>query len=101
MNSEDEYQLWIEARRTKTPPAALTDRIMLSVRERDREVSTTRSPESGRETVLQRAIPWLVLSAAAIVLTVRVFSIVSLLVVPSSIADVTMIEPLEEESHEP
>ena len=101
MKSDDEYQLWLDARRSEVPPAGLTDRIMLSVRERDRETSTSRSAESARETVLQRAIPWLVLSAAAIVLTVRVLSIVSLLVVPSSIADVTMIEPLEEDSHEP
>ncbi|MBC7821064.1 MAG: hypothetical protein IAG10_29615 [Planctomycetaceae bacterium] len=74
---------------------------MFSVRELAPEATTSPPLESARKTAWQRAIPYLVLSAAAIMLAVRVFSIVSPLVVPSSIADVTMIEPAKEDSHEP
>lgn len=101
MNSDDEFQMWLNTQRGESPPTELTDRIMVSVREQALEsvISPPRKP--AHETVWQRSIPYLVLSAAAIVLTLRVFSIVSLLVVPTSIAEVTMIEPQEEDSHEP
>ena len=100
MNSEDEYQVWLDARRDESPPKELTDRIMLSVREPGPEAATSPLRESARRTAWQRAIPYLVLTAATIMLAVRVFSILSLFVVPSSIADVTMIEPAKEDSHE-
>ena len=73
---------------------------MLSVRNHAREATTSPPRESACETAWQRAIPYLVLSAAALMLTVRVFSILSPLVVPSSIAEVSMIEQMEEDSDE-
>jgi hypothetical protein len=100
MNSDDEYKLWLDARRSESPPTGLTDRIMLSVRNHAREATTSPPREHARETAWQRAIPYLVLSAAAFMLTVRVFSILSPLVVPSSIAEVSMIEQMEEDSDE-
>lgn len=101
MNSNDEYQAWLNTRRGESPPTGLTDRIMLSVRELPLEATTSPQLESARKTAWQRAIPYLVCSAAALMLAVRLFSMVSLFVVPSSIADVTMIEPAKEDSHEP
>lgn len=101
MSSDDEYQAWLNARRDVSPPTGLTERIMLSVRELAPEATISPLRESARKTAWQRAIPYVVLSAAALMLAVRVFSIVSLFVVPSSIADVTMIEPTKEDSYEP
>ncbi|MFM9961932.1 MAG: hypothetical protein ACKV2Q_11990 [Planctomycetaceae bacterium] len=101
MNSDDEYQAWLNARRDESPPSGLTDRIMLSVRELAPAATTSPPRESARKTAWRRAIPYVVLSAAALMLAVRLFSLVSLFVVPSSIADVTMIEPAKENSYEP
>lgn len=101
MNPDDEYQAWLDARRGDSPPTGLTDRIMLSVRDLALEVPTSPPQVTARKTAWQRAIPYLVLSAAALMLAVRLFSIVSPLVVPTSIADVTMIEAAKEDSHEP
>ncbi len=101
MNPDDEYQAWLTARRSESPPTGLTDRIMSSVRELDPATTTSPPQERARKTAWQRAIPYLVLSAAALMLAVRLFSLVSPFVVPSSIADVTMIDPAKEDSHEP
>lgn len=89
MNSDDEYQAWLDARRGDTPLAGLTDRIMLTVRELAVDSTTSPPRATARKTAWQRAIPYVVLSAAALLLAVRIFSIVSPLMVPTSIADVT------------
>lgn len=95
MNSDDEYQMWLDARRGESPPAEMTDQIMSAVRE-----SVPRMV-SARTTAWQRAIPYLVCSAAALVLAVRLYSVASLFLVPSPDADIAMIEPVEEISNEP
>lgn len=101
MNSDDEYQMWLDARRAESPPTELTERIMVSVREQAQEAVTSPPQVSAHKTVWQRSTPYLVLSAAAVMLAVRALSFVSPLVFPSSIADLTMTEELKEESHGP
>ena len=101
MNSEDEYQAWLNARRGESLPTGLTDRIMSAVRELDQQATRSSRAESAWKTAWQRAIPYLVCSAAALVLAVRLYSIVSLFLVASPDADIAMIEAVEESSHEP
>ena len=101
MNSDDEYQAWLNVRRGESSPADLTDRIMSAVREAARQSETSPQPESAWKTAWQRAVPYLVCSAAAMVLAVRLYSVVSLVLVASPDADVAMIEPVEESSNEP
>lgn len=101
MNSDNEYQAWLDARRGESPPTELTDRVMSAVRESAQPATTSLRVESARKTAWQRAVPYLVCSAAALVLTVRLYSIVSIFVVASPDADMAMIEPVEEISDEP
>ena len=96
MIPEDEYQTWLNKRRGESPSAELTDRIMSAVR----EASTSQPTKPSPKTAWQRAIPYLVCSAAALVLAVRIYSILSLFLAPSAIADVAMIEPSKEIAHE-
>ena len=101
MNSDDEYRAWLDTKRGESPPTGLTDRIMLAVREVAPEATTSPQLESARKTAWQRAVPYLVCSAAALVLAVRLYSFVSVFVVAPSEADIVMTEPGEELSHEP
>ncbi len=100
MNPDDQYQAWLDARRGESPPADLTDRIMSAVREASKSSMKSQPANELRKSAWQRAIPYLVCSAAALVLAVRIYSIVSLFVAPSPISDVAMIEPAKEISHE-
>ena len=100
MNSDDQYQAWLDTRRGEVPSAELTDRIMSAVREVSTPSTMSQPVNELRKTAWQRAIPYLVCSAAALVLAVRICSIVSLFVAPSPISDVAMIEPAKEISHE-
>jgi hypothetical protein len=101
MNPDDEYQAWLNGRRSASPSEELTERIMSAVRESAMSRTSARSTEMTRSTIWQRAIPYLVCSAAALVLSVRIYSIVSLFVVASPIADVAMFESKQELSNEP
>lgn len=94
MNSENDYQAWLDARRGDSSPADLSDRIMVAVRESNSLPKT--SARSVRATALQRAFPYLVCSAAALVLAVRLYSLMSVFVVASSEAEMAMTEPVEE-----
>ncbi len=96
MNSDDGYQAWLDARRGESPPTELADRIMLAVYEAVPETTTSLQLESARKTAWQRAIPYLVCSAAALVLVVRLYSFVSVFVVVSSETEIAMTEPVEE-----
>ena len=100
MNPEDEYGAWLNARRGESQSDELTDRIMSAVHEASMSSTTLPSAPKLPKTTWQRAIPYLVCSAAALVLAVRIYSILSLFLVPSSIADVAMIEPSKEITHE-
>lgn len=95
MNRTDQYQAWLNARRGESPPVEMMDRIMSAVRD-----SSTRA-DSVQKSAWQRVVPYLICSAATVVLAVRLYSVVSLLVVASPDADVAMIEPVEEISDEP
>ena len=100
MNSDDEYQAWLDARRGESPPTGLTDRVMSAVRESAQPATSSSRVEPARKTAWQRAVPYLVCSAAALVLAVRLYSIASIFVVASPDADIAMLEPFEEISHE-
>lgn len=100
MNPDDQYQAWLDTRRGEAPSAELTDRIMSAVREASKSSMKSQPANELRKSAWQRAIPYLVCSAAALVLAVRIYSIVSLFVAPSPISDVAMIEPAKEISHE-
>lgn len=100
MNSDDEYQAWLDARRGESPPTELTDRVMSAVQESARQATGSSHVESARKTAWQRAVPYLVCSAAALVLAVRLYSIVSVFVVASPDAEMAMIEPVEDISDE-
>lgn len=96
MNPDDEYQAWLNTRRGESPPTELTDRIMSAVRGSDYEATTSPQLEFARKTPWQRALPYLVCSAAALVLAVRLYSFVSVFVVVSSETEIAMTEPVEE-----
>ena len=100
MNPEDEYQTWLNKRRGESPSTELTDRIMSAVREASMSSSTSQPAKQSPKTAWQPAIPYLVCSAAALVLAVRIYSILSLFLAPSAITDVAMIEPSKEIAHE-
>ena len=100
MNSDDEYQAWLDARRGESPPTGLTDRVMSAVQESPQQAKRSSRVESARKTAWQRAVPYLVCSAAALVLAVRLYSMVSVFVVASPDADIAMIESVEEISDE-
>ena len=100
MNPDDEYQAWLNARRGESPSAELTDRIMSAVREASLASPILPPANDAPNAAWQRAIPYLVCSAAALVLAVRIYTILSLFLVPSSISDVAMIEPAKEISYE-
>ncbi len=100
MNPDDEYQAWLDARRGESPSAELTDRIMSAVREASMASTILPPTNVAPNTAWPRAIRYLVCSAAALVLAVRIYSIVSLFVSPSLIEDVAMIEPAKEISYE-
>lgn len=100
MISDDDYQAWLSARRGQSPPAELTDRIMSAVRESALNAVAS-PPVSAPATIWQRVVPYLVCSAAAMLLAVRLYSVVSLFVVAAPIADVALVEPAKEVSHEP
>ena len=101
MNPDDEFQAWLNARRGESPPADLTDRIMSAVREPKLPGGASPSRDMLPKTSWWRAFPYLVCSAAALLLTVRLYSIVSLFVVASPVADIALIESEKELSHEP
>ena len=101
MISDDDYQAWLSARRGQSPPAELTDRIMSAVRDSAADVVSFPPPVSAPTTVWQRVVPYLVCSAAAMLLAVRFYSVVSLFVVAAPIADVALVEPAKEVSYEP
>ena len=96
MNSDDEYRAWLDTKRGESPPTELTDRIMLAVRESVQQATTSSRIESARTTAWQRALPYLVCSAAALVLAVRLYSFVSVFVVAGSETEIAMTEPGEE-----
>ena len=96
MNSDDDYQAWLDARRGESTPSGLTDRIMSAVRKPDQEATSSSQPKPARKTAWQRAVPYLVCSAAALVLAVRLYSFVSVFVVVSSETEIAMTEPVEE-----
>lgn len=101
MSSDDEYRTWLETKRRESPPADLTNRIMSAVREPEIPGTASRSTDTSSKTVWQRVLPYLVCSAAALVLAVRLYSVVILFVEASPIADVAMIELEKELTHEP
>ena len=96
MNADDEYQTWLNARRAESPSVDLTDRIMATVRGSAPQPTASPRSASARKTVLQRAVPYLVCSAAVLVLAVRLYSFVSVFVIASSETDIVMTEPVEE-----
>lgn len=96
MNFDDDYQAWLDARRGESPPADLSDRIMAAVRESNSVSSTSERSEPAWETALQRTLPFLVCSAAALVLAVRLYSFVSVFVVAPSEIEFAMTEPVKE-----
>lgn len=96
MNSDDGYRAWLETKRGESPPIELTDRIMLAVREAAPKATTSPQLESARKMSWQRVLPYLVCSAAALVLAVRLYSFVSVFVVVSSETEIVMTEPGEE-----
>ena len=100
MNPDDEYQAWLNARRGESPSAELTDRIISAVRETSLASTILPPANDAPNAAWQRAIPYLVCSAAALVLSVRIYTMLSLFLVPSSISDVAMIEPAKEISYE-
>ena len=100
MNPDDDYQAWLNNRRGELPSAELTDRIMSAVREASMSPTASKPAEVPPKTAWQRAIPYLVCSAAALVLAVRIYSILCLFVSPSSIEDVAMLDPSKEIAHE-
>lgn len=99
MNPDDEYQAWLNARRGESPPAEMADRIMSAVRASASQSVASPQPECARKSAWQRVVPYLVCSAAALVLAVRLYSIASLFLVASSDMDVVMTEPFEEIPH--
>lgn len=101
MISDDDYQAWLNARRGQSPPTELADRIMSSVRDSAVYAVASPPPVSAPATIWQRVVPYLVCSAAAMLLAVRLYSVVSLFVVAAPIADVALVEPAKEVSHEP
>ncbi len=101
MNPGDEFQAWLDARGGESAPAGMTDRIMSAVREAARQPTTSSQSESARKTAWPRAVPYLVFSAAALMLAVRLYSMVSLFVEASQVADVALMEPIKEFPHEP
>ena len=96
MNSDDEYRAWLETKRGESPPIELTDRIMLAVRGAAPKATTSPQLEFARKTAWQRAVPYLVFAAAAVVLAVRLYSFVSVFVVAGSETEIAMTEPVEE-----
>lgn len=96
MSFDDENRAWLDTKRGESPPAELTDRIMSAVRESVQQATTSSRTESARKTAWQRAVPYLVCSAAALVLAVRLYSFVSVFVVVSSETEIAMSEPVEE-----
>ena len=100
MNPDDEYQKWLNAKRAEVPPAELVERIMSAVRAETISYAVSHAAIEPTPSVWRRAVPYMVCSAAAIVLAVRLYSTMSLFVMPSSIADVTMIESKQENLHD-
>ncbi len=99
MNPDDEYQSWLNARRAESPPTDLSDRIMTIVRESSSLPTKAAMALAVQKTALQRAVPFFVCSAAALVLAVRLYSFVSVFfVVASSDTEIAMTEPVEEVS---
>ncbi len=77
----------------------MADRIMSAVRASASQSVVSSQPESARKSAWQQVVPYLVCSAAALVLVVRLYSIASLFLVASPDVDVVMTEPLEEMPH--
>lgn len=96
MTTDDEYQRWLLARRTEPPPDGLADRIMAAVEESALQPIAASQSASMKKTALQRVLPYLACSVAALVLAVRVYSVMSLFVVASSESEIVMNEPIEE-----
>lgn len=101
MISDDDYQAWLNARRGQSLPAELADRIMSAVRDSAADAIASPPPVSAPATMWQRVVPYLVCSAAAMLLAMRFYSVVSVFVVAAPIADVAFLEPAKEVSHEP
>lgn len=97
MNSDDEYQAWLSTRRAE-PPRELTDRIMTAVSESRSRTTVAVARASGVKSSLRRIAPYLVCSAAALVLAVRLYSVVSLFVIAPSGTEIVMNELVEEPS---
>ena len=96
MNSDDEYRAWLDARGGESPSVGMTDRIMSAVRESATQPTASLRTDSLSKTAWQRAVPYLVCSAAALVLAVRLYSFVSVFVVVGSETEIAMTEPVEE-----
>lgn len=100
MTSEAEYQSWLKAKRAEVPPARMVEQIMAVVRDEVNSNATAHAAIEPRPSVWKRAVPYLVCSAAVVVLAVRLCSIVGLFVLPTSIADVALIESEQENLHD-
>lgn len=96
MNHDDEYQAWVETRRSEAPTNGLTDRIMSTVRESVADSRTAARSKLVRRSAIQRVFPSLVCSAAALILAVRLYNFVSIFVIAPSEAEIAMNEPVEE-----
>ena len=101
MISDDDYQAWLNARRGQSPPADLADRIMFAVRDSAADAVASPPPVSALAAMWRRVVPYLACSAAAMLLAVRLYSVVRLFVVAAPIEDVAFREPAKEVSHEP
>lgn len=99
MNCDDEYQAWLEARRSEAPTSGLTDRIMATVRVSVADSGIAARSEFVRRSAIQRALPYLVCSAAALILALRLYSFASIFVIAPSMAEIAMNEPVEEVSN--
>jgi hypothetical protein len=84
MTPEDAWERWLEQRRAMVPPEGLTDRVMAAVQPAAMSSVVDSAQHPARQTWWPRLAPYLLASAASVVCLIRLYSLVSLILAPSS-----------------
>lgn len=99
MNQDDDYEAWLNERRAVQVPTGLADRILTAIDEPVEHV-----PVAGRvkppASLLRRAGPVLLWTAASLFFMARVVALVGNLVYPSGYPEFAVDERIEEVPHE-
>jgi len=95
MNQDDDYEAWLNQRRTVQVPPGLTDRILAAV---DPLAEQTRLVHRVllRASLLRRAGPFVLWTAASLIFMARVVALVGNLIYPSGHPEFAVDERIEE-----